>query len=157
MLTRALLLAAATFAFSATAQTVTPQRLTLDRIFASPALTGKVPRTAKLSPDGKLVTLLRNRPDDIERYDLWAIDPATGQARMLVDSKKVGSGAELSEAEKMQRERARLSGLKGIVAYDWAPDGRHLVVPLDGDIYLAALDGSVKRRMLALRRALLSR
>ncbi len=145
MLTRALLLAAATFAFPATAQTVTPQRLTLDRIFASPALTGKVPRTAKLSPDGKLVTLLRNRPDDIERYDLWAIDTATGQARMLVDSKKVGSGAELSEAEKMQRERARLSGLKGIVAYDWAPDGQHILVPIDGDLYLADLAGNVRR------------
>ena len=145
MLTRALLLAAATFALPATAQTVAPQRLTLERIFASPALTGKVPRAAKLSPDGKLVTLLRNRPDDIERYDLWAIDPATGHARMLVDSKKVGSGAELSEAEKMQRERARLSGLKGIVAYDWAPDGQHILVPIDGDLYLVDLTGNVRR------------
>ena len=126
-------------------QTVAPQKLTLERIFASPALTGKVPRGAKLSPDGKLVTLLRNRPDDIERYDLWAIDPATGAARMLVDSKKVGSGAELSEAEKMQRERARLSGLTGIVAYEWAPDGQHLLVPIDGDLYLADLAGNVRR------------
>ena len=124
----------------------TPARpLTLERIFASPALTGKVPREAKLAPDGKLAALLRNRPDDIQRYDLWAIDPATGQARMLVDSKKVGSGAALSEAERMQRERARQSGLTGIVAYDWAPDGQHLVVPIDGDIYLAALDGLVRR------------
>ncbi|MEO5640338.1 MAG: DPP IV N-terminal domain-containing protein [Sphingomicrobium sp.] len=145
MLTRVLLLAAATFTLPATAQTVAPQKLNLERIFGSPALTGKVPRAAKLSPDGKLVTLLRNRPDDIERYDLWAIDPATGQARMLVDSKKVGSGAELSEAEQMQRERARTSGLKGIVAYDWAPDGKHILVPIDGDLYLADLSGNVQR------------
>ena len=145
MLTRALLFAAATFAVSATAQTVAPQRLTLERIFGIPALTGKVPRAAKLSPDGKHVAVLRNRPDDIERYDLWAIDPTTGQARMLVDSKTVGSGAELSEAEKMQRERARLSGLTGIVAYEWAPDGKHLLVPIDGDLYLADLAGTVRR------------
>lgn len=104
-----------------------------------------MPRAVKLSPDGKLVAVLRNRPDDIERYDLWAIDPTTGQARMLVDSKTVGSGAELSEAEKMERERARLSGLKGIVAYDWAPDGKHLLVPIDGDLYLADLAGTVRR------------
>ncbi len=64
---------------------------------------------------------------------------------MLVDSKKVGSGAELSEAEKMQRERAHLSGLKGIVAYDWAPDGQHILVPIDGDLYLADLTGAVRR------------
>ncbi|MEO7787717.1 MAG: DPP IV N-terminal domain-containing protein [Sphingomicrobium sp.] len=137
-------LAAISIASTIAAQTP-PQRLTLERIFASPALTGKVPRAVKLSPDGRLVTLLRNRPDDIERYDLWAIDPATGQARMLVDSKKAGSGAELSEAEKMQRERARLSGLTGIVAYDWAPDGQHILVPIDGDLYLADLAGNVRR------------
>ena len=129
------------------AQAPTPpaQRLTLERVFASPALTGAVPRALKLSPDGKLVTLLRNRPDDLERYDLWAIDPATGAARMLVDSKKFATGAVLSEAERMQRERARIANLTGIVAYDWAPDGKHIVVPLDGDIYLADLAGNVKR------------
>ena len=121
------------------------QRLTLERVFASPSLTGTVPRAAKLSPDGKLVTLLRNRPDDLERYDLWAIDPATGASRMLVDSKKFATGAELSEAERMQRERARIASLKGIVTYDWAPDGKSIIVPLDGDIYLADLAGNVRR------------
>ncbi|RST30758.1 S9 family peptidase [Sphingomonas ginkgonis] len=138
---------AAALAIAATipALAATPARLTLERVFASPALTGKVPRLPKLSPDGRLVTVLRNRPDDLERYDLWAIDPATGQARMLVDSQKLGTGAALTEEERMQRERARIGNLKGIVAYDWAPDGQHLVVPLDGDIYLAALDGSVRR------------
>ena len=74
-----------------------------------------------------------------------AIDPATGQARLLVDSKKLGTGAELSEAERMQRERARIGSLTGIVSYDWAADGKHLLVPLDGDIYLADLDGNVRR------------
>jgi dipeptidyl-peptidase-4 len=122
-----------------------PRKLTLDRIFASPSLNGSAPRALKISPDGKLVTLLRNRPDDRERYDLWAIDTTTGAARMLVDSARVGTGAELTEAEKMQRERARIGGLKGIVAYDWAPDGKTILVPLDGDLYLATLDGQVTR------------
>jgi dipeptidyl-peptidase-4 len=132
-------------AMAAAQAPVAPQRLTLERVFASPALTGNVPRALKLSPDGKLVTLLRNRPDDLERYDLWAIDPATGAARMLVDSKKFATGAVLSEAERMQRERARVANLTGIIAYDWAPDGKSIVVPLDGDIYLADLAGNVKR------------
>ena len=122
-----------------------PDPLTLERVFAAPALTGTAPRLVKLSPDGKLATLLRSRPDDVERYDLWAIDPATGQARMLVDSQKLGSGAALSEAEKMQRERARIGNLKGIVAYDWSADGKSILVPLDGDLYLATLDGQVRR------------
>ena len=119
--------------------------LTLDRVFGSPDLSGSQPRGLRLSPDGTLLTSLRPRADEKERLDLWARDTRTGEERMLVDSKKVGSGAELSEAEKMQRERARIGGSKGIVAYDWAPDGKSILVPLDGDLYLAGLDGQVRR------------
>ncbi|GGB33836.1 peptidase S9 [Sphingomonas metalli] len=122
-----------------------PATLSIARVFASPDLSGTQPRAVRLSPDGKLVTLLRGRAEDRERFDLWAIDTASGAARMLVDSAAVGTGAELSEAEKMQRERSRIGGSRGIVAYDWAPDGRHLLVPLDGDLYLAALDGTVRK------------
>ncbi|TPG12714.1 S9 family peptidase [Sphingomonas oligophenolica] len=119
--------------------------LTLARVFGSPDLSGSQPRALKLSPDGTLLTFLKPRADEKERLDLWGRDTRTGSERMLVDSKKVGSGAELSEAEKMQRERARIGGSRGIVAYDWAPDGKTILVPLDGDLYLAGLDGKTRR------------
>ncbi|HEX9954762.1 MAG TPA: DPP IV N-terminal domain-containing protein [Allosphingosinicella sp.] len=119
--------------------------LTLERVFQSPSLSGPAPRSLKLSPDGRFATLLRNRADDKERYDLWAVDTATGEARMLVDSLKLGTGAEVSEEEKMRRERLRIAGTKGITAYQWAPDGKSILVPLEGDLYLASLDGSVRR------------
>ncbi|WP_410176408.1 S9 family peptidase [Sphingomonas desiccabilis] len=121
------------------------QTLTLARVFGSPDLNGTAPRNLQISPDGRFVTVLRNRPEEKERFDLWAMDATTGEWRMLVDSKKVGSGAELSEAEKMQRERARIAGSRGIVAYDFAPDGQSILVPLDGDLFLATLDGQVRR------------
>lgn len=121
------------------------QALTLERVFASPSLSGPTPRLPKLSPDGRYATMLRNRDSDRERYDLWAVDTTTGQARMLVDSERLGSGAALSEEEMMRRERARVSGVRGIVNYDWSPDGRAILVPLDGDLFLAALDGNVRR------------
>ncbi len=127
------------------ADKVADQKLTLSRVFGSPDLSGVQPRGLKLSPDGTLLTSLKPRADEKERFDLWALDTRTGQERMLVDSKKVGSGAELSEVEKMQRERARIAGSKGIVAYDWAPDGKTILVPLDGDLYLATLDGKTRR------------
>jgi len=119
--------------------------LTLDRVFSGPDLAGSPPRAARLSPDGRLLTLLRGRSDEGNRFDLWAMDTSSGEWRMLVDSKKIGSGQELSEAEKMQRERARIGGLTGIVTYDWAADGQSILVPLDGDLYLATLDGNVRR------------
>lgn len=128
-----------------TAAPLAAAKLTLDRLYASPALAGPTPRVLKLSPDGTFATLLRNRPDDRDRFDLWGIDTTTGEARMLVDSAKVGSGAALSEEEKMRRERARIGGTRGITGYDWAPDAKSILVPIDGDIYLAGLDGQVRR------------
>ena len=135
---------AATIATPVLSDEPAPQKLTLERVFASPNLGGAAPRALKLSPDGKLLTSLRPRADDRERFDLWGVDTETGEARMLVDSTKFGGG-ELSEAEKMQRERARIGGSRGIVSYDWAADSQSLLVPLDGDVYLAKLDGSTRR------------
>ena len=148
-----LLAAASVFAMVAptTAATAQPtqvpvkaQALTIERVFDSPSLNGPVPRSPKLSPDGRYLALLRNRPSDLQRYDLWAFDRQTGQWSMLVDSEKLGTGQAMSEAEKMQRERKGTVSLKGIVNYDWSPDGKSILVPLDGVLYLAGVDGSVR-------------
>ena len=128
-----------------TAVAETAPTLSFERVFASPGLDGPAPRQVKLSPDGRYLTLLRNRADNRERYDLWGYDIETREWRMLVDSEKLGSGRELSEDEKMQRERARVAGLKGIISYQWASDGSGVLVPLDGDLFLAKLDGTVAR------------
>ncbi len=117
--------------------------LTFERVFGSPGLDGGVPSQEQLSPDGRYLTLLRNRADDRERYDLWGYDVETREWRMLVDSRALGSGRELSEDEKMQRERARVGSRKGIITYQWASDGSGVLVPLDGDLFLAKLDGTV--------------
>ena len=138
--------ALATLVLMAASPARAEQKLTLERVFASPDLAGPQPRGLKLSPDGSLVTLLKPRVDEKERLDLWAIDSRTGAERMLVDSRKTGSGADLSEAEKMQRERDRsVAGSTGITGYDWSPDGKTILVPVDGDLYLAKLDGTVTR------------
>ena len=124
-------------------QTATP--LTIERVFASPSLNGQVPRGVKLSPDGRWLTVLRARADDRERYDLWGFDRQTSKWTMLVDSKAVGSGKELTEAEKMQRERQRIGDLKGVVSYDWTAASSAILVPLDGDLFLVHLGGKTER------------
>jgi dipeptidyl-peptidase-4 len=90
--------------------------------------------------------MLRPRTEDRVRFDLWAMDTGTGQLRMLIDSTKIGGG-EISEAEKMRRERARVGGSKGIVEYEWAPDGRSVLAPVDGDLYLADVSTGAIRRL----------
>src|SRR5690606_509613 len=64
-------------------------------------------------------------------------DVASGQTRMLVDSSVVLPAEEvLSEAEKARRERQRIAAYSGIVDYQWAPDGKALLFPLGGELYL---------------------
>ncbi|MBX9731523.1 MAG: S9 family peptidase [Sphingomonas sp.] len=145
MLATGMLLGASGGMAVASDSAASPPALSLKRVFASPDLAGQQPRALRLSPDGSLLTSLRARADEKERFDLWALDTKTGQERMLVDSKQIGSGAELSEAEKMQRERARIGGSRGIVSYNWSPDSKSILVPLDGDLFLATLDGKVSR------------
>ncbi|MBX7493327.1 S9 family peptidase [Qipengyuania sp. 1NDW9] len=129
----------------ANSQETAAMDLTFERVFASPDLDGPSPRQAKLSPDGRYLTVLRNRKEDLSRYDLWAYDRETSEWSMLVDSEALGTGRELSEDEKMQRERARVGSLKGIISYQWTSDGTGVLVPLDGDLYLARIDGDVVR------------
>src|SRR3546814_14068087 len=64
---------------------------------------------------------------------------------MLGDPERLGSGAALSEAEKMRRERARLGGSSGLVDYSWSSDGSFVAFALDGDVYTVTLDGKTRR------------
>ena len=120
--------------------------LTLDRLFANPPLLGTPPRALTIAPDGRHMAWLQPRADDQLRFDLWVEEIATGKRRMAVDSLALSAApATLSEAELMRRERARLASVRGIVEYQWSPDGQTLLVPLDGDIWLAPLSGKPRQ------------
>lgn len=128
------------------AATVGSAPLPLERVFANPPLAGQVPRALSIAPDGTHIAYLKPRADDQMRFDLWIQPTAGGEERMAVDSLTLSPGeAQLSEAELARRERARLAGTRGITEYRWAPDGRSLLVPLDGDVWLAPLDDAPRR------------
>lgn len=113
--------------------------LTLEAIFGGGGLDGPVPRSLKISPDGARVTFLRARSDDQNRLDLWENHIKDKVTRRLVDADTLDTGAELTDAEKARRERARIAGLSGIVSYQWAPDGSALLFPLGGKLFLYTL------------------
>ncbi|NQZ47920.1 MAG: DPP IV N-terminal domain-containing protein [Erythrobacter sp.] len=141
----AILVPVTAYADDTVSASMTERELSFERVFASPSLNGPAPRATQFSPDGKYLTLLRNREENAARYDLWGYEFATGEWRMLVDSAAIGTGRELSEDEKMQRERARVGSLEGIITYQWASDASGVLVPIDGDLYFAKLDGEVTR------------
>ena len=117
------------------------EKLTLERLFASPDLSGASLRSPQISPDGRLVTYLRGKATDAGRLDLWAYDIAKRSHRVLVDSavlvprggRAVGGGG----------TTARAPAHRGVL--------RHRRVPvLPG---LEAPAGAARRRYLRLRPA----
>jgi len=128
-----------------------PGKLPLERLFAAPDLSGPSLRGVKISPDGQLIAYLQGRDDDKDRYDLWAYDVKAQRHRRLVDSRTLaGADKALSAEEEARRERQRTSALSGIVEYSFAPDSRHLLIPLNGDLYvydLGAKPGQAVRRL----------
>jgi dipeptidyl-peptidase-4 len=48
----------------------------------------------------------------------------------------LGGAEELSEQELARRERLRIVGQRGIVSYQFSPDGEFLLFPLSGDLFL---------------------
>jgi dipeptidyl-peptidase-4 len=114
--------------------------LTIERIFADPALAGPTPRAVKVSPDGGRVGLLRGRSSDQYQLDLWTYDVKDASMQMRVDSKKLAPSETLSEAERARRERERTADFHGIVNYDWAPDSHQVLFTLNGNLYLYDLD-----------------
>ncbi|GGD11970.1 peptidase S9 [Aquisalinus flavus] len=114
------------------------RQLTIDDLHAEGGLDGPALRQPRVSPDGRLVTLLRGREDDASQLDLWAYDTATGDASMLVSSTDLVGDVDLSEEEKNRRERQRIYA-SGIVSYQWDAKGAQILFPLGGDIFLYQL------------------
>ncbi|MDM4765913.1 DPP IV N-terminal domain-containing protein [Pelomonas sp. SE-A7] len=138
----AAMLAAAGLPSAAAAAPAEPE-LTLDRIFADPPLTGRMPRAASVSPAGQWLTFLRPSESDSEVMELWGQPlPAGKPRRLLAMSDLIGQAkAQLTEAEKMALERRRISG-SGILSYQWCgEDDKRLLVPMSGALYAVELSG----------------
>lgn len=129
-------LAAAALAALLSVSPVMAEQLPPARIFEGPDISGPRARGVKLSPDGGSVTYIKTRADDLTISDLWIADLAGGEPRMLLDGRKLApEPRELSEAEKARRERAGVA-THGVVDYDWDRQGKLILAPVEGDLWL---------------------
>ena len=84
----------------------TAEKLTIERLFTAPDLSGASLRSAHISPDGRFVAYLRGKDTNKDRLDLWAYDMARHEHRLLVDSARLQPQERaLSVEEEGRRER----------------------------------------------------
>lgn len=114
-------------------------KLSIDALYGDTALSGPAPRQLSIAPDNRRIAFLRGKDDDQYQLDLWEYNLAEQRTRLLVDSRQLVPHEVLSAAERARRERNRTAALHGITDYRWSPDGRRLLFPLGGELYLYEL------------------
>ena len=136
------LILALMIASGASAQTsVSPTKpLTLDAIFAEGGLTGRGPENIQWSPDGKRVSFVQ-RDDEGEHGELWYVDAATGEKKVLVTEANLSHLAPDANKIKDEREKERVLRYH-VGAYFWAPDSKHLLFDSQGQLWLYLLESN---------------
>jgi dipeptidyl-peptidase-4 len=105
------------------------------------------PASIRVVPDGSAVLFLRSGPRSPSR-DLFEVDTRTGSERVLASAEKLLGGAEekLTAEERARRERMRLTA-RGIASYDLSADGKRILVPLSGRLYVLERATGVVREL----------
>jgi dipeptidyl-peptidase-4 len=117
------------------AQSSSPVKpLTIEAIFAPGGLTGRGPENTEWSPDGTKLSFVQ-RDDEGEHGELWYVDAATGEKKVLVSAAKLASLAPDTNKVKDERERERRTRYH-VAAYLWAPDSKHLIFDSQGQLWL---------------------
>ncbi len=123
---------------AARAQTATPKQLTIERIFAEGGVTGRAPETIQWSPDGTKVSFVQ-RDDTGEHGELWYVDAATGEKKILASETKLSQLAPPLSKIKDEREKERVTRYH-VAAYTWSPDSKHLLFDAQGQLWYYSLD-----------------
>jgi dipeptidyl-peptidase-4 len=94
------------------------------------------PTAIRVAPGGDAVFFLRSGPRSFVR-DLYVYDPGSRTERLLLYSARLLGGAEetLTPEERARRERKRLAA-RGIASYQLSRDGRRILVPLSGRLFV---------------------
>jgi dipeptidyl-peptidase-4 len=128
--------AAATLAASAGARGAGPDENFLEEYAATSGFRLGQPQQVEFTPDGAALLFLQSAPRSFAQ-DLYEHDVQSGQTRLLLGTGQLlaGTAEELSAEELARRERAR-STARGIAAFEQSEDGRILLVPLGGRLFL---------------------
>ncbi len=109
-------------------------KLSVERIFDAPSLSGVSVSDVSWSPDAKTVAYLK-ADGSRNRKDLWLYELASKQSALFISAGEILAGEQkFSKDEAMMRERTRRTDL-GITRFLWTPDGKTVIIPLSGDVF----------------------
>jgi dipeptidyl-peptidase 4 len=110
--------------------------LTVERIYSQPSLGGRLTRGLAWTPDGKQLSYFETKGSGKEaKTELWAMDAATGERRLLVAADKLET---ILPAESSKATQATGLGRRAPSQYQWSPDGTGIL--FQGSTALAWLD-----------------
>src|SRR6267378_1669579 len=99
--------------------------LTVDRIYSEPSLSGRLTRGIAWTPDSKQISFFEsNATGKVGRTELWAVDVASGQRRVILSAEKLES---VLPADAEQSTQATGLGRHAPAEYQWAPGGGALL------------------------------
>ena len=79
------------------------------------------------------------RDDSGEHGELYYVDTATGEKKVLVSEVKLSQLAPPTSKIKDEREKERVTRYH-VAAYSWSPDSKHLLFDAQGQLWYFSLD-----------------
>jgi dipeptidyl-peptidase-4 len=115
---------------------ISGKALTIERIYSMPSLNGRLTRGLTWTPDGKQLSYFETKGAGKEaKTELWTMDAASGERRLLVAPDKLES---ILPADSSKPTQATGLGRRAPAQYQWASDGAGIL--FQGPTALAWLD-----------------
>ncbi|HEX8813912.1 MAG TPA: alpha/beta fold hydrolase [Terriglobales bacterium] len=114
--------------------------LAIEAICADGGIIGRGPDTIEWLPDSSSFSYVQ-RNDAGEHAELWSVDAATGDKKLLLNEAKLGNLITSPNQISSEREKEAVARYQ-IAGYHWAPDSRHLLFDALGQLWYYTLDGA---------------